>query len=510
MDIHFTTPDAPATAALVVGAFAEGQLSPAAQTLDRQSHGQLQAALAAHPRFVGKAEQFIDTLVPRGEDFLKVVVVGLGEPDAVDENRLIRTGGAVVAHLDKVGVRGGYLDLDGFAAAQSPTAAAALAYGARLRHYRFDRHKSRQEDDQQPLLESLTIATADPAAATVAFAPLEAVAEGVHMARDLAAEPANVLYPASYAERCRELLEPLGATVEILDATALAELGAGALLAVGQGSAREPRLVVMEWRGGPPDAPPLAFVGKGVTFDTGGISIKPAAGMEDMKWDMAGSAAVVGAMYALAKRRAQVNTVGVIGLVENMPSGTAMRPGDVVTSLSGKTIEVLNTDAEGRLVLADALWYVQQRFKPRWMVDLATLTGAIIVSLGRHKAGLFANDDDLGDALQEASRATGEALWPMPLGEEYDREMNSDIADVKNISGDRFGGAITAAAFLQRFVNDTPWAHLDIAGTAWGKKDSPTGPKGATGFGVRLLERLAATAEDTPDTPDTPPKAPTS
>jgi leucyl aminopeptidase len=268
-----------------------------------------------------------------------------------------------------------------------------------------------------------------------------------------------------------------------------------ALLAVGQGSARPPRVVVMEWRGAKPAAEkfkdrPLAFIGKGVTFDTGGISIKPAAGMADMKWDMAGSAVVIGLMRLLAARKARVNAVGVVGLVENMPSGTAQRPGDIVTSMSGQTIEVLNTDAEGRLVLADALWYCQDRYKPRLMIDLATLTGAVIVALGHHRAGLFSNNDELADRLIDAGKAVGEQVWRLPLADSYDREIDSDAADVKNIGSGRAGGSIIGAQFLQRFVNDVPWAHLDIAGTAWSTKDAPTVPKGATAFGVRILDRL--------------------
>jgi leucyl aminopeptidase len=270
------------------------------------------------------------------------------------------------------------------------------------------------------------------------------------------------------------------------------KLGMNALLGVAQGSARPPRLVVMEWHGtgDTAAAAPLAFVGKGVTFDTGGISIKPAAGMGDMKWDMAGAAVVIGLMRLLAARRARVDAVGIVGLVENMPSGTAQRPGDIVVSMSGQTIEVLNTDAEGRLVLADALWYCQQRFKPRLIIDLATLTGAVIVALGHHRAGLFANDDELARQLVAAGAVVREELWRLPLDDGYDREIDSDAADVKNIGGGRAAGSIVAAQFLQRFVDKTPWAHLDIAGMAWSTKDAPTVPKGATAFGLRLLDQF--------------------
>ena len=276
----------------------------------------------------------------------------------------------------------------------------------------------------------------------------------------------------------------------------MTKLGFGALLGVSQGSEREPRLVVMQWHGASGNGrkgkeKPVAFIGKGVTFDTGGISIKPAGGMEDMKWDMAGAGTVIGLMAALAGRKAKVDAVGVVGLVENMPSGTAQRPGDVVTSYSGQTIEVINTDAEGRLVLADAIWYTQQKFDPKFMIDLATLTGAIIIGLGHEFAGLFSNDDSLAQKLTAVGQSVGEKVWRMPLDEAYDKQIKSEIADMKNVGG-RPGGSITAAQFIQRFVNGKPWVHLDIAGMAWSSKDAPTAPKGATAFGVRLLDRLVA------------------
>jgi leucyl aminopeptidase len=343
-----------------------------------------------------------------------------------------------------------------------------------------------------PTLKKLTLMTDGAAGARTAFERDEAIADGVFFARDLVSEPANVIYPESLAREAKRLSE-LGVRVEILGEKEMKQLGMHSLLGVGQGSDRDSQMAVMIWQGAGDlkKSPPLAFVGKGVTFDTGGISIKPAAGMEDMKWDMAGAGAVIGAMKALAGRKAKANVVGLVGLVENMPSGSAQRPGDVVTSMSGQTIEVINTDAEGRLVLADVLWYCQDRFKPTAMIDLATLTGAIMVSLGKEHAGLFSNNDTLSASLQAAGKAVGEKVWPMPLGEAYDKLINSDIADMKNVGG-RWGGSITAAQFLQRFVNGTPWAHLDIAGMAWSDKDVPTIPKGATAFGVRLLDRLVA------------------
>jgi leucyl aminopeptidase len=336
------------------------------------------------------------------------------------------------------------------------------------------------------------IHNADPKAATQAFAPARAIAEGVTLARDLVNEPANVLGPAEFAARAKALSK-LGVQVEVLGPAALKKLGMGALLAVGQGSARPSHVAVLQWKGGgPKGGAPIAIVGKGVTFDTGGISLKPAAGMEDMKGDMAGAACVVGLMHELAARKAKVNAVGVIGLVENMPSGTAQRPGDVVTSMSGQTIEVLNTDAEGRMVLGDCLWYVQERFKPKAVVNLATLTGAVMVALGKEHAGLFSNNDELANNLVVAGSATGEKLWRLPLGPKYDKMIDSKVADMKNTGG-KWGGSISAAQFLQRFIKEgTPWAHLDIAGTAMSSVDSDINRSWGSGFGVRLLDRLIA------------------
>jgi leucyl aminopeptidase len=370
-----------------------------------------------------------------------------------------------------------------------PDQIADLALGARLRAYAFDRYKTkRKEGDEQADKVTVNFACANPAAAERAFARTGAVADGVALARDLVNEPANVLYPGEFARRTGGL-KKLGVTVEVLDVAAMKKLGMGALLGVGQGSAHESKLVIMRWNGGKRGADPVAFIGKGVCFDTGGISIKPALGMEDMKGDMAGAACVVGLMQALAARKAKVNAVGAIGLVENMPDGKAQRPGDIVTAMSGQTIEIINTDAEGRLVLADVLHYVNKRFKPKFMIDLATLTGAIMVALGQEYAGLFSNDDKLVDRLTKAGEATGERLWRMPLGPEYDKMIDSKFADMKNTGG-RFGGSITAAQFIQRFVDKTPWAHLDIAGTALSSPQTDINKSWSSGWGVRLLDRL--------------------
>ena len=435
------------------------------------------------------------TILAPGAGLSRIVVVGIGKRADLTPRTAEEAGGAIAAAVTREPAAA-------VAAAElTPELAAAVAAGAALRSYRFDRYRTTEKPEDRPKLAKLTVLTADLARAREAWATLQAVVEGVRLTRDLVSEPPNVLTPAELAERCRAL-ESLGLKVEVLGPREMAKLGFGALLGVAQGSANEPRMVIMHWHGASAGdagaktrraraARPLAFVGKGVTFDTGGISIKPAQGMEDMKFDMAGAGAVIGLMAALAGRRAKVDVVGLVGLVENMPSGTAQRPGDVVKTYSGQTVEVINTDAEGRLVLADVLWYAQEKLDPRFIVDLATLTGAMVVSLGHDYAGFFSNDDELAQRLHAAGEATGEKVWRMPLGEAYDKLIKSDIADMKNIGG-RPAGAITAAQFLQRFVNGKPWAHLDIAGTAWATKDSAVTPKGATAFGVRLLDRLVA------------------
>lgn len=485
---------APATSGTVaVGIWADREPTPVAKALDGMLGGQLGRAMAASPRFKGKKEELL-TLTAPGGGFDRIVLFGLGDKDKIDTGLFERVGAALVAAFNQQGTTEAVVQLDGLDESRLsiPEAAAALAFGGRLRSYRFDKYRTKEKPDRKPSLKKLVLESVDKAAAKQAFAPLDKIADGVFLARDLVSEPANVLYPESFAERC-QTLTALGLEVEVLDEKKMRKLGMGALLGVGEGSDKESRLVVMSWKGAPDaKAAPIAFVGKGVCFDTGGISIKPADGMWDMKWDMGGAGVVTGLMAALAGRKAKVNAVGVIGLVENMPDGKAQRPGDVVTSMSGQTIEVLNTDAEGRLVLADALWYTEDRFKPSAMIDLATLTGAIIIALGQEQAGLFASDDTLAERLQAAAKAVEEPIWRMPLGEAYDKLIDSDIADVKNISQGRWGGAVTAAQFLKRFVRDVPWAHVDIAGVTWSAKDKGVMPKGGTGFGVRLLDRLVA------------------
>ncbi len=496
MDIRFAEFSLPQSGAVVVGVWEDRALTGPARRLDEATQGAVARAVAAAPRFHGKKNELVPVIGPPGLPVSRIVLVGLGKPKAVDARLLEDLGGTLAAHLNSAGESEATFAVDiGDGAPVKPAEAAArLAYGAALRSYRFDKYRTKQKPEQKPSLSSITVSAASPGEAKQAYQALGAAAEAVAFTRDLVSEPANELYPESMAERAAALAGPdlPGLTVEVLDENRLSELGMGALLGVAQGSVRPPRVVVMQYRGVAADVAPLAFIGKGVTFDTGGISIKPAGGMWDMKWDMAGAGVVIGLMRLLAARRARVNAVGLVGLVENMPSGAAQRPGDIVRSMSGQTIEVLNTDAEGRLVLADVLWYCQDRFKPTAMIDLATLTGAVIVALGHENAGLFANNDELAERLVAAGKAVGEPVWRLPLAESYDRAIDSDAADVKNIAGDRAAGSIIGAQFVQRFVNNVPWAHLDIAGVAWSKKDAPTVPKGATAFGVRLLDRFVA------------------
>jgi leucyl aminopeptidase len=498
MKISFAEPDQPRSGAVAVGVWEERVLTPDARRLDEATGGAISRALSAAARFSGKRDELLAIVGPANLTVSRIILAGLGKAESFDARALRQLGGNLFAHLNGAGEKEAtfLIEVSEAAPIGKGEAAAELAFGAQLRSYRFDKYKTKQKPEQKPSLARLIVATPAAAAAERAYQPLEKTADAVFFTRDLVSEPANVVYPETLAAQAATLTE-LGVEVEILDEHQMRELGMGALLAVGQGSARPPRLVVMQWRGtktagSAKHGKPLAFVGKGVTFDTGGISIKPAAGMGDMKWDMAGSAVVIGLMRLLAARKARVNAVGVVGLVENMPSGTAQRPGDIVASLSGQTIEVLNTDAEGRLVLADALWYCRDRFKPRLMIDLATLTGAVIVALGHHRAGLFSNNDEIAERLAEAGKAVGEQVWRLPLDESYDREIDSDAADVKNIGGGRAAGSIIGAQFVQRFVDDVPWAHLDIAGTAWSTKDAPTVPKGATAFGLRLLDRFVS------------------
>ncbi|MEP9366312.1 leucyl aminopeptidase [Xanthobacter sp. VNH20] len=440
--------------------------------------------------FKGRLSSTLDLIAPANLDAPRLVILGVGKGADLKAADFLKLGGVAVGKIPG-GTREATVIVDLPGLKVSPEFVAEMALGARLRSYVFDRYKTkRKEGDAEPVALSLTFLVADEPAARRAWTSGEAVADGVVLARNLVNEPSNVLDPPEFARRTQELTS-VGVEVEVLGDADLAALGMGALLGVGQGSIKESRVVVMRWNGADAKTQPVAFIGKGVTFDTGGISIKPAAGMEDMKGDMGGAACVTGLMYALAARKAKVNAVGVIGCVENMPDGAAQRPGDIVTSMSGQTIEIINTDAEGRLVLADVLWYTKERFKPRFMVDLATLTGAILVALGHEYAGLFSNDDELAQRLSAAGMETGERVWRMPLGPEYDKQIDSRFADMKNTGG-RNGGSITAAQFLQRYVDKTPWAHLDVAGTAMSSPASDINKSWASGWGVRLLNQLVA------------------
>ena len=449
--------------------------------------GDILRRAAPGERFKGKAASALTVPAPAGLDRVdRLVVIGLG-PASEREKQDWRAIGGVLA--GKVGGRQATVvgELPGL---EHPAEAMAeIALGARLRAYKFDTYKTKKKDDSEPdTATRITFAVAEPSACPRADRRRAGLPDGVNLARDLVNEPPNVLFPAEFARRT-QALSKLGVEVEILDEEDLRRIGMRALLAVGQGSGHGSRVAIMRWNGGDADAAPLAFIGKGVCFDSGGISIKPSGGMEDMKGDMAGAAAVVGLMHALASRKAKANVVGVIGITENMPDGNAQRPGDIIRTLSGQTVEMVNSDAEGRLVLADALWYVQERFKPAFMIDLATLTGAIIVALAQEHAGLFSNNDELADRLAAAGRSTGEKVWRMPLAPEYDKLIDSRFADMKNTGG-RHGGSITAAQFLQRYVKDTPWAHLDIAGTGMNAPQTETNKSWASGWGVRLLDQL--------------------
>jgi leucyl aminopeptidase len=473
----------------------ELSLGTIAERLDKQSSGSLRRAASAVD-FTGKAKATLELLAPTGLEVKRVVMIGAGEAAENSDLDWLKIGGAAWAAAAQR--RGETVSLVVDGPEIGAEAIARIAEGAVLRAYTFRKYKTKKKstdesNGNQAGPSELLVHCTEPTAAEKAFAARGAVAEGVYLARDLVNEPANALGPIEFAERLASLGVP-GLEVEVLDLDQLHALNMGALLAVGQGSARESRVVVMQWNGAKGKGKakqPVCFVGKGVVFDTGGISMKPAAGMEDMKGDMGGAACVSGLMLALARRKANVNAVGIVGLVENMPSGTATRPGDIITSMSGQTIEVLNTDAEGRLVLADALWYAQDRFKPRFIVDLATLTGAIIVALGKEYAGLFSNNDKLARELEDAGKATGEGVWRMPLATAYDKLIDSKNADVKNIGG-RYGGAITAAQFLQRFIKDgaTAWAHLDVAGTAMDSTRNEINQSWASGWGVRLLDQV--------------------
>ncbi|MGE0045153.1 MAG: leucyl aminopeptidase [Hyphomonadaceae bacterium] len=491
MDIRFG-PDAKGDAVAVMAG--EGAaLLEAGKALDEKTGGALTKAMAAS-RFTGGPNSVVEVLAPAGVDFARVLVIGIGNLERADGLNAERWGGQAARRTNITGAETLVLMPDAFNNVTAAEAGARAAIGARLGAYRFDHYRTKMKAEQKPSLKTVEVVLQGHAAAQSRYEKDAGVVDGVFLARDLVSEPPNVLYPESFADRLKEM-EQHGVEVTVLGVKEMSELKMFSLLGVGQGSVKESKLVVMVWNGAKKKSRPIAFVGKGVTFDTGGISLKPGPGMDEMKGDMGGAAAVSGAMLSVALRKAKANVVGIVGLVENMPDGNAQRPGDIVKAADGQTIEILNTDAEGRLVLADALWYAQEKHNPAAIVDLATLTGAIIVSLGHEYAGMFSNDDDFAGAVTAAGVAEGEQVWRLPLAPGYDKMIDTPNADMKNIAGKPAAGSIVAAQFLKRFVRDgVAWAHLDIAGTAWKPApfDDPVSPAWATGWGVRILNRLVA------------------
>lgn len=484
MKVNFTQSRSGKVDAIVVGIYKDGKLCEQSKALDEEMGGAIKRAIKAN-NFKGGVNESLAIISPSGLKANRVLLQGMGSEDKSDEADLYAIGGAIASALMQTPDKSCEI-LGGDSVAELM----AVVEGLLLRAWSFDKYFTTKKDEDKPKLSDITFVTENAKEAKAAFSEVQAVVDGVNFTRTLISEPANVMNPPAMAEQL-STLKKLGVKVEILGEKKLKSLGMGALLGVGQGSNFESQVVVMSWNGGAKKSDaPLAFIGKGVTFDTGGISIKPSDRMWDMKYDMGGAGVVAGLMHALAARKAKVNAIGVVGLVENMPDGNAQRPGDVVKSMSGQTIEVLNTDAEGRLVLADVLWYTQQNFKPKLMVDLATLTGAIVVSLADEYAGLFSNNDEISGRLSAAGEKLDEKVWRFPMHKNYDKMIDSQTADVQNISNGRGAGSITAAHFLKRFVNDVPWAHLDIAGVTWNDKPKSVGGKGASGFGVRLLNRF--------------------
>ena len=477
--------------AIVVGVVANCEDWPDyLKELDSKTSGLIKRALDLQN--IDKFGKIIDLIAPEGVECNRIVLVGLGEEEHLDNNKLEEIGALLHSHFVKLSDQNLFLNFGNLnlGKVENYQIGPHVAYGFNMKKWKFDKYITQSNNNNFLHVSELNLFSSDVSKSETLMEELGNLEKSISTARFLVSEPPNVLYPESYAEYVVNLLPQHDVEVEVLDERAMKKLGMNTLLCVGQGSNKESRLVVMKWNGAEnKDDPFYAFVGKGVCFDTGGISLKPPLNMDDMKYDMAGSAAVVGLMESVARNRVKKNVVGVIGLVENMPSGSAVKPSDIVVSMSGQTVEVLNTDAEGRLVLADALWYVQEKFNPKFVVDLATLTGAIEVCLGSEYAGLFSNDDDLALNLFKAGTRTGEKLWRMPLCKSFDKAMDSDVADVRNISNMRGAGASTAGQFLQRFIKCS-WAHLDIANVAWSQKGSAKTTKGATGFGVRLLYDL--------------------
>ncbi|WP_341756317.1 MULTISPECIES: leucyl aminopeptidase [unclassified Candidatus Tisiphia] len=462
--------------------------------LDQQHHGLISKTIQNKLLFAGKFGQIkIVNSVAKDGEIKYLIIVGIGDETKLTTSYIEELGAKILScstcrKISSIGIKISH----NIGQYQPAIVASLIASGCLLASYRFDKYRTTQSEGEKFVVDSLEISIDDKSKAEELFNDKKSLAEAVFFARDMINEPSNIKNPQSYSEKILAHLEPLGVEIIIIGEREMKNLGMGALLGVGQGSQNESKLVVMQYNGLDDDTPPVAFVGKGVTFDSGGISLKPAANMGDMKYDMAGSAAVVGAIMALASRNAQVNVVGVVGLVENMPSGNAQRPGDVVTTMSKKTVVVDNTDAEGRLVLADAIWYTQEKFKPQCVIDLATLTGAIVVALGKTYAGCFANNDELANKLIEVGNKVNEKLWRMPMHKDFDEMIKSDIADLANIANvPGAAGSCTAAQFIGNFIKEgMVWAHLDIAGVAYNKTGNPLGPKGAVGYGVRLLNQF--------------------
>lgn len=494
ININFTSEDLSESQAIAVFINEQLKIDNPTMLIDQHCHGLISKTIQSKKRFVGKFSQ-IEVLTSTSKDgqIKYLILVGIGDEGKLESSCIEELGGKILATATSLKTATVSVKLEEkLGKFEQNTAAALIGSGAMLASYKFDKYITKQTEEDKFSIESFEILTTDVAATDKLFAEKKAVLLGIFFARDLINEPANILYPESYAEKILEILEPLGVEIEVLGEREMRNLNMGALLGVGQGSQNESKLVVMKYNGTDDEETPVAFVGKGVTFDTGGICLKPSAGMADMKYDMSGSAAVVGTIQALALRKAKVNVVGVIGLVENMPSGNAQRPGDIVTTMSGQTAEVIDTDAEGRLVLADAIWYAQEQFRPKCVIDLATLTGAIVVALGHTYAGLFANNDELADRLSKAGDNINEKLWRMPLHKDFDEMIKSEVADVANLGNVRgAAGSSTAAHFIGRFIKEgVAWAHLDIAGVAWEKKGTTLRSKGAVGYGIKLLNQF--------------------
>ncbi|MGY8986659.1 MAG: leucyl aminopeptidase [Sphingomonadales bacterium] len=491
MKFNFTDLAFPKKGAIAVFVNSTNKLSGSALKIDMVMGGALKSAIDTG-RFQGNSGQIIEILAPSGLENTRVLAIGIGKEEALSERFIEEIGGSISSKLLTSGEECLFIAADNLSNeyVSSPIFASRIASGLEIRSYRFDKYRTKEDKNKKQSLMTIIIGCEAYEKAKESFDIISQVNKGLFLTRDLISEPANVIYPESYAKIIKQL-EGIGLEVDILGEAQLEKIGMRALLGVGQGSARDSQVVIMKWNGATDKKEaPICFVGKGVTFDTGGISLKPGLGMEDMKWDMGGSAIVVGAMKAFALRKAKANIWAIVGLVENMPSSKAQRPGDVVKSLSGQTIEIINTDAEGRLVLADILWYAQEQFKPKLIIDLATLTGAIVVSLGKNQySGFFSNSDEISSQLIKAGNVSGDKTWRMPLSEEYDEIVDSQIADMRNACGSP-AGSITAAQFLQRFVNKVPWAHIDVAGVVWSAKEHKLWEKGATGYGVRLLDRF--------------------